>query len=42
MNFYMPEPDNDGLSVVQDVTSDLTAVFEKLASPLDGIMDDHI
>lgn len=42
VNFYMPEPDNDGLSVVQDVTSDLTAVFEKLASPLDGIMDDHI
>lgn len=42
VNYYLPEVGEDELSTVVDVTNDLTAVFERLTDPLDGIMDDHV
>lgn len=42
VNYYLPEVGEDELSTVVDVTNDLTAVFERLTEPLDGIMDDHV
>lgn len=42
VNYYLPVIEKDQLTVVKDVTDDLTSVFERLASPLDAIMDDHV
>ncbi len=42
VNYYMPEVGEDHLSIVEDVTSDLTKVFERLTEPLGDIMDDHV
>lgn len=39
VNYYTPETDDNGLSMVKEVTNDLTPVFEKLTRPLDSIMD---
>lgn len=38
-NFYLAEEDEDGLSVLNDVTSDLNQIFSKLAAPLRDIMN---
>ena len=39
VNYYMPEVGDDDLSVIREVTNDLTPVFERLTCPLDSIMD---
>ena len=41
VNYYMPEVGDDQLSMVKDVTDDLTQVFERLSAPLGKIMDVH-
>ena len=38
-NYYLAEEQEDGLSVIRDVTSDLNAIFSKLAEPLNEIMN---
>ena len=42
VNYYMPVVGEDQLSTAQDVTDDLTGVFERLTEPLGAIMDDHV
>ena len=38
-NYYLAEEQEDGLSVIREVTSDLNAIFSKLAEPLNEIMN---
>lgn len=41
VNYYMPTVEDDDLSVVRDVTDNLTQAFELLTEPLGYVMDDH-
>lgn len=38
-NYYLAEEQEDGLSVIREVTTDLNAIFSKLAEPLNEIMN---
>lgn len=38
-NYYLAEEQEDGLSVIREVTNDLNAIFSKLAEPLNEIMN---
>lgn len=38
-NYYLAEEQEDGLSVIKEVTTDLNAIFSKLAEPLNEIMN---
>lgn len=39
VNYYLAEEGTDGMSVIEEVTTDLNRVFTKLAQPLDKIMN---
>lgn len=39
VRYYMAEEQNDGLSVIEDVSNDLNRVFAKLAAPMNGIIN---
>lgn len=39
VNYYLAEEENEGLSVIKEVTQDLNAIFFKLAEPLNSIMN---
>jgi predicted ATPase len=39
VKYYMAEEQEDGLSLISDVTNDLNRVFSKLAAPMNGIIN---